>query len=282
MANVSVNHIAESELTAFRKTVWDFYREHGRHELPWRRAEADGEFDPYKILVSEIMLQQTQVARVIPKYNEFLAKFPDVARLAQASLGEVLRAWSGLGYNRRAKFLWRSAQMVVADFGGEFPRGARELQKLPGVGPNTAGAITAYAFNRPAVFVETNIRTVFIHHFFKHQRDIPDKTILELVEQTLDRERPRVWFWALVDYGAYLKQTVGNVNRASRSYAKQSKFAGSKRQLRGQVIRLLIERSYNQSELAGLLGDDRLDVVLDDLVAEKLIAARSGSFMLFA
>lgn len=266
----------------FQQIVRDFYRKQGRHELLWRQAEREGSFDPYKILVSEIMLQQTQVGRVMPKYREFLTEFPDLKRLAAAPFGEVLAAWNGLGYNRRAKFLWQAAQVIVRDFGGKFPREVIELQKLPGVGANTAGAVAAYAFNQPVAFVETNIRTVFIHHFFRDEQDIPDKLILDLVEQTLDRDQPRIWFWSLMDYGSYLKQTIGNLNRASKGYAKQSKFEGSKRQLRGQIIRSLLERPLDKGELNARITDERLASVLEDLVRENLLAEADGVYALYS
>lgn len=259
------------DIAGFRGIVRDFYQEHGRHDLPWRLPEPDGSFDPYKILVSEVMLQQTQVSRVIPKYQEFLTKFPNVSRLARAKLGEVLAVWNGLGYNRRAKFLWLAAQTIEQEFAGTFPQTVQELQQLPGVGPNTAAAIVIYSFNRPEVFIETNIRTVFIHHFFKEQTSIPDGAIKKLASGTLDRKNPRTWFWAVMDYGSYLKQTVGNLNQASKSYAKQSKFAGSRRQLRGAVIRALLAQPYAKSELSAKFPNERLAAVLAELVAEGLI-----------
>jgi A/G-specific adenine glycosylase len=268
------------KFASFQELVWDFYRQYGRHDLPWRAAEADGRFDPYKILVSEVMLQQTQVPRVIPKYYEFLAKFPDVRTLAAAPLGEVLSTWNGLGYNRRAKFLWQAAQKVMDDFGGEFPATRGQLETLPGVGPNTAGAILAYAFNQPVAFVETNIRTVFIHHFFKDQAEISDKEILILVEKTLDNARPREWYWSLMDYGSHLKQTVGNLSTASKSYAKQSRFDGSRRQLRGRIIRQLVGGPANRETLA--IADERLDGVLAELAAEGLIQKTGTLYSLFA
>src|SRR5258708_5455020 len=178
----------------FIQTVWAYYAAYGRHDLPWRRPEADGSFDAYKILVSEVMLQQTQVQRVIPKYHEFLRQFPTLRVLDNAPLGQVLVAWQGLGYNRRAKFLWQAAQMAGQDFGGHMLRDQKQLERLPGVGVNTARAILAYAFNEPVVFIETNIRTVFIHHFFKDETDIPDAAIRELVAQTLDHTKPRGWY----------------------------------------------------------------------------------------
>lgn len=174
-----------NDIAVFQETVWEYYRRHGRHDLLWRQPEADGRFDPYKILVSEIMLQQTQVPRVLPKFVEFLTRFPTVQALAAAPLGDVLAAWNGLGYNRRAKFLWQAAQKVVNDFDGVFPSTSEALVTLPGVGANTAGAILAYAFNQPAVFLETNVRTVFIHHFFKDSDLVTDAQLLELVKASL-------------------------------------------------------------------------------------------------
>lgn len=268
--------IAELQRTEFQEAVWDFYHEHGRHDLPWRQ----GQLDPYHILVSELMLQQTQVGRVIPKYHEFLARFPDVQRLAAAPLGEVLRAWSGLGYNRRAKFLQQAAQVIVTQFGGVFPPSVAELTQLPGVGVNTAGAIVAYAFDRPVSFVETNIRTVYLHHFFHDETNVADKAILELVEQTLDAEHARDWYWALMDYGAHLKKTVGNPNQRSRSYAKQPKFEGSRRQIRGQVLRLLSNRPMTRQKLAEQISDERLADVLTELITEGLIQRYGRSLSL--
>ncbi len=252
------------------------------------------------------MLQQTQVTRVIPKYLEFSAQFPDVGSLASAGLGEVLTVWNGLGYNRRAKFLWQSAQRIENDFGGNFPDNTKALQKLPGVGANTSGAILVYAFNMPEVFIETNIRTVFIRHFFNGQKDISDNEILALVKKTLPdekgKEQPetrihsapgamrktyglshyRLWYWALMDYGSFLKQTVGNLARLSSNHSLQSKFEGSKRQVRGQVIRALIERPLSKLKLEVLVSDPRLEGVLDDLTGENLIRKSGDSYSLFS
>lgn len=258
------------------------YKQNAR-DLPWRFPDPNGSFDPYKILVSEIMLQQTQVQRVTPKYQEFLKVFPDVHSLAQASLGDVLRLWSGLGYNRRAKFLWQAAQMVVTEHDGDFPAKQAELARLPGVGVNTAGAICVYAFNLPVVFIETNIRTVFIHHFFADRTDVCDTELKPLLEQALIEAQvqgvsPREWYWALMDYGTHLKATVGNASRASKHYAKQSAFAGSKRQLRGMVLRELTDSAKTTQQLQEAIDDERLKTVLDDLLREGLIVQRNGRF----
>jgi A/G-specific adenine glycosylase len=257
--------------TKFNEILMQYYADYGRHDLPWRQPEPDGQFDPYKIMVSELMLQQTQVARVIPKFNEFLINFPSVAALATASLGDVLIAWSGLGYNRRAKFLWQAAQAITAAHNGRFPQTLAELVTLPGVGKNTAGAILAYAYNQPVLFLETNIRTVYIHHFFHNQTDVPDVAMLEVLNDTLDHTNPREFYWALMDYGTYLKKTVGNLSRHAKGYAKQSRFEGSRRQIRGQVLKLLAAQSLTLPELADRIPDERLAAVVTDLLAEKLI-----------
>lgn len=298
-------------MDAFRAIVWDYYVAHAR-ELPWRmpvlQKREDGSLDPYAILVSEIMLQQTQVSRVVPKYHAFLELFPTIQVLADAEQGDVLRAWSGLGYNRRARFLWLAAQEVVARFAGVIPRTIGELTSLPGVGKNTAGAIMAYAYNEPVVYIETNIRTVFIHHFFKDQADIPDSVLLPLVDAALPRPKGkmqdqlreaegerissapvrkpaglphvRTWYWALMDYGSYLKSTAGNVSRASKHYVRQSTFQGSKRQLRGRVLRELGKASATSAMLQAAMPDKRLQEVLDGLLAEHLIQYTNGYYML--
>lgn len=266
--------MTDTRAREFQEAVRDHYRSYGRHGLPWRLPDADGRFDPYKIMVSELMLQQTQVARVIPKYHEFLERFPTVAALAAADLGDVLRAWNGLGYNRRAKYLRQAAAQIQEMPGGTFPQTVDELAKLPGIGKNTAGAIAAYAFNRPVVFIETNIRTVFIHHFFKGDTEVSDRQILGIAEQVMDRKHPREWYWALMDYGAHLKQTVGNLNHRSKGYAVQSRFEGSRRQVRGKIIRQLGEGPRTSSSLEKTIADKRVPGVIEELLAEGLIRRR--------
>lgn len=264
---------------AFQETVWRYYRQSGRHDLPWRLPDSNGVFDPYRILVSEIMLQQTQVSRVVSKFLSFTHQFPTFATLAAAPLGDVLKAWSGLGYNRRAKFLWQAAGMAIAEYAGGLPATTRELRRLPGIGVNTAGAVAAYAFNVPAVFIETNIRTVFIHHFFTGQQSVHDRDIADIVAQTLP-PNPREWYWALMDYGTFLKQTLGNISQSSAHYAKQSAFAGSRRQIRGRVLHLLGEGAKTDRALAAAIPDERLPGVLADLVQEGMVIRQASQYML--
>jgi A/G-specific adenine glycosylase len=254
----------------FIEALWAHYSQHGR-SLPWRQPGPEGNFDPYCIMVSEIMLQQTQVTRVMPKYQLFLQRFPDTQTLAGAKLGEVLQIWSGLGYNRRAKFLHQAAQAIVSEHNSAFPKTLNTLTKLPGIGKNTAGAILAYAFNQPVVFVETNIRTVYIHHFFDGHDKVSDTEILELVAATLDKASPREFYWALMDYGTHLKASQGNIARRSSHYSKQSVFQGSKRQIRGRVLKLLTEQDLTEAELQTIIGDGRLEEVLQSLLTERLI-----------
>jgi len=254
----------------FVEAVLQFHAENARNALPWRKT-----VDPYKILVSEIMLQQTQVDRVMPKYENFIKKWSTVEKLAEASLGSVLTAWQGLGYNRRAKYLHACAKVVVNDYGGVFPASYKELQKLPGIGPYTAGAIIAFAHNEPIAIIETNIRTVYIHHFFKSKQDVSDAEILLLVQKTM-MDNPRTWYAALMDYGTYVKKTVGNNINKSKSYKKQSVFKGSNREIRGAIIRVLTE---NKNELSlfqlykklEVHSKARVDTQVENLVSEKLI-----------
>ncbi len=264
-------------LDTFKIYIHRWYQQHGRHELPWRVTS-----DPYHIMISELMLQQTQVERVIPKYTKFLLHFPDTKTLANASLAEVLVLWQGLGYNRRAKYLHQTAQKIVST-DNKFPNDFSTLISLPGIGNYTAAAIMNFAFGVATPLIETNVRTVFLYHFFPDQKDVDDVQLLPFIEESLDHAHPREWFWALMDYGAYLKKAVSNPNRRSKQYAKQSTFSGSKRQVRGAVIRFLSTNvNANRLELESAIAGDMkfLPDVLHDLKNEKLIRERSGRFSL--
>ena len=251
-----------------RSVVRRHFRTKGRHDLPWRQTT-----DPYHIVVSEVMLQQTQVVRVVQKYTEFLKKFPTPHALAKAPLAEVLGAWSGLGYNRRAKYLHHMAQTVVREYGGEFPKTYEELRQPPGIGPYTAGAVCAFAFNKPVPIIETNIRTVYLHHFFPTRKKVSDTELLQKIKETLDTKNPRQWYWALMDYGAYLKQSGINTNTKSAHYVPQSRFEGSRRQVRGALMRALLKAPMTTTCLATVLTiqKDVTQTVLDDLVAEGFV-----------
>ena len=225
--------MTKRQVVTFQRVVYAHFEAYGR-DLPWRRTR-----NPYRILVSEVMLQQTQVDRVVPKYSAFLRKFPSVRSLAEAPLADVLKEWQGLGYNRRAKSLHVCAKSVMADYRGRFPKEYRALVALPGIGPYTAGAILAFAYNISVPVIETNIRAVYLHHFFPEQTGVADRELMLLIEATLDYENPRQWYAALMDYGAHLKRTEGSQNARSRHYTKQPRFAGSDREIRGAILRAL-------------------------------------------
>ncbi len=244
------------------------YQVHGR-DLPWRRTH-----DPYLVIVSEVMLQQTQVARVEPKYTEFIEAFPDLESLARAPLETVLRCWQGLGYNRRAVSLKRLAEQVVAEHGGLIPRDLQSLRRLPGVGPATAAAVAAFAFGDPYPFLETNIRAAYLHHFFADREGVADKEVLPLVEATLDRADPRTWYYALMDYGSTLKRRVSNPSRRSRHHSRQSPFEGSKRQLRARTLRVVLDEPGSVvSQILEAVGGslEEVESVLEELVDEGFL-----------
>jgi A/G-specific adenine glycosylase len=266
---------AAARLAAFTAEVWEYHRQN-RRDLPWRRTH-----DPYEILVSEFMLQQTQVARVLEKYPAFLADFP-----TGAETGAVLSAWSGLGYNRRALALHRAAQAMVAGHGGRVPSGLAELLRLPGVGAATAAAVSAFAFGRAEPFIETNIRAAYIHFFFSGVDGVADADILPLVTATMDHRDPREWFYALMDYGVWVKKTHKNPSRRSKHHAVQSPFAGSRRETRAQVLQVLLAASPSPKRVetvtAALPGEPReaalVRSVLDDLVREGFLAREGDGY----
>ena len=233
---------------------------------------------PYKVVVSEIMLQQTQVERVAKKFDSFIKKFPTCESFSSAQTSEVLKEWQGLGYNRRALNLHRTIQQTK----GNIPRTYEELIGLPGIGPNTAGSILAFAFNIPHPFIETNIRTVFIHFFFKKSRGkIDDKRLIPLIEKTLDKKNPRGWYYALMDYGAYLKKLHTNPSRKSKQHVKQSKFKGSNRELRSHILKEVLKKPQTIESLIKLFPDKQIiaiDKNIKDLEKEGFISRKKSIY----
>ena len=283
------------QINNFRRVVLEYFEKNGRHTLPWRKVR-----DPYKILVSEIMLQQTQVDRVIPYYERFLRIFPTVQKLAASDLASVLKIWSGLGYNRRAKLLRDCAREVVEKYSGTLPRDRAALESLPGIGPYTAGAVQAFAFNDSVVLIETNIRTVYIHHFAKiwtsdvhissnyhscvlQKTGIEDSEILEIAKRAAEGQGARKWHWALMDYGAYLKRSGVKLNQKSAHFTKQSKFEGSQRQVRGAILRAL-KTSASEAQIFRRchLGVSRKKIreALRSLERDGLILKRKGKWQI--
>ncbi|MFO0793013.1 MAG: A/G-specific adenine glycosylase [Candidatus Brocadiaceae bacterium] len=267
--------LTSASIQIFQKMIYDYYRKHGR-VLPWRKTQ-----HPYNILVSEIMLQQTQVERVLVKYERLIQVFPDFSTLARAPLKIILKEWQGMGYNRRAIALKHIAEKVVEEFHGHLPSSAEVLKTFPGIGRATASSIVAFAFNMPAVFIETNIRRVFIHCFFHDRNDVKDTEILPLVERTLDKTSPREWYYGLMDYGAMLKKEFENPNRRSAHYQKQSPFQGSNRQLRGNILKMLAnESSVSEQEITQKLQTDpeKIQYNLIQLEKEGFIKKKRGRF----
>lgn len=273
---------------ALRRLVWRFYREHGRHELPWRKTT-----DVYRILVSEVMLQQTQVERVVPYYRDFLKRFPTAKKLAAAPLSEVLTAWHGLGYNRRAKMLREAAAVISTtrfDLLKNTPRSnlVARLEELPGVGPYTARAVATFAWNSDEIVIETNIRTVIIHHFFSDRnttiyRSVSDAQIRDVLARVLPRGKAREWYSALMDYGAHLKRSGMSHTTRHAHHMPQKKFKGSLREARGAIIGALVAGSATSARLSTVLGSDRradVRTALAALVREQLIEKKKNRYAL--
>ncbi|MBA3550681.1 A/G-specific adenine glycosylase [Patescibacteria group bacterium] len=260
----------------FQETIWKYYRENKR-SFAWRET-----LDPYAILVSEIMLQQTQTERVKIKYAEWMKLFPTVESLAYASLQKVLESWQGLGYNRRALALKHAAETIAKTYDGKFPDTFDGLLELPGIGPYTAGAVMAFAFNKPFPVIETNIRTVYIHFFFGDKfGQIHDKELLPLIKKTLPRKAsagcgPREWYYALMDYGVYVKKNIGNLNKRSRHYTKQSKFEGSNRQIRSGIVKAITFKPHTSISLQDYFKKNLIEVTEEQIIKNLIILEKEG------
>jgi A/G-specific adenine glycosylase len=266
----------------FRSTVWSYYKKYGR-VLPWRQT-----VDWYPILVSEIMLQQTQVDRVEKKYRDFLNRFPTPTVLARAKQSTVLKQWQGLGYNRRARGLQQSVQSILADYNGLLPDTADALEQLPGIGTYTASALLAFVYNQPVVLVETNVRTVMIHFFLATERELEDSMLLQIVGQTLVRRNARDWYYALMDLGAYLKSRGVRYNSRMKNYRRQAAFSGSNREVRGCIIRQLtgarelsiVQLAKSTDAAERQITKQRIGEAAKQLVSEGLVVQRGRFFYL--
>ena len=272
-------------MEAFVAYAWEQGKRWARNDLPWRFLD-----DPYAVYVSEAMLQQTQVVRVLDHWPRFMAAFPTVDALASASTSDVLDAWQGLGYNRRALALKRAADTCAREHHGAMPRTIEQLEALPGVGPATAAGIMAFAYQRPSVYIETNVRAVFIQWFFADaEGTVNDRQLRPLVEAACSVEHPREWYYALLDWGAHLKSTGVNPSRKSAHYSRQSAFEGSRRQKRAFVLREVLgadgitrgqvkdalDASENQ---VGRAASDWVlfDSIVDDLINEGFFYEQDG------
>ena len=257
----------------FRKLVYSYFK-NNRRDFPFRN-----EITPYNVLVSEIMLQQTQTGRVAEKFLEFKKEFPDFLSLSNAPNKKLLMAWQGMGYNRRALALKQIAKVVVTEHNGQLPDSVDILKTFPQIGHNTASSIAAFAYNKPSIFIETNIRRVYIYFFFPKKKQINDKDILPIVEKTVDQDNPKEWYYALMDYGVMLKKSHPELNKRSSHYKKQTPFKGSNREIRGKILKILTSESeILESTLTKKLrlNLDKLRSILQQLEQEGFIK-RNGN-----
>jgi len=269
--------VASERLTpkAFQRIVMGFYKD-SRRPFAWRETR-----DPYNILVSEVMLQQTQTSRVEDRYPIFLRKFPTVRALARASQAEVLQAWEGLGYYRRAQNLHRAAIAVLENYAGQMPQSFDELVALPGIGHYTAAAVSVFAFEKPVPMIETNIRSVYLYAFCQGRCGVSDRELMQLIHDTMDAKRCRDWFYALMDFGVVLKRARPGINAQSKHHAKQSKFEGSDRQIAAAILKLVVanKRGVAVSEIQKHVNADadRVEKAVTRLERDGLIRRmRSG------
>lgn len=255
--------VSQERIQQFQKKVFSFYRKKKR-ELLWRKTS-----DPYKILLSEFMLQQTQVNRVLLYYEQWIAKWPTIYALAAASLPEVLQMWMGLGYNTRAVNLHRAARKIVAEYNGDVMTAVKQYKELPGIGRYTSHAVQIFSANADLVTVDTNIRRIFIREFNLSEQ-ISDKELWKLAEACLPRGKSRDWHNALMDYGA-LSLTAQKTGIKPKT--QQSRFEGSDRQIRAKILRYLLTKDMSISELKKNLGIEqiRLFPILEKMISEKII-----------
>ncbi len=268
--------LSKKQIQQFQNKIYTYYHKNKR-DFPWRKG-----ITPYKIVVSEIMLQQTQAPRVVEKFTLFIKTFPNFEALAKAPFKDILAVWQGLGYNRRAMGLKKLAEIIISEYKGKLPKTPEKLVGLPWIGPHTAGSIAAYAYNYPSVFIETNIRSVFIHEFFGDKTEVTDKELLPYVEAALDKKNPRDWYNALMDYGTWLKETNKNPSRRSKHYSKQSKFEGSNRKLRGMILRDISKGHTTLESLSDLYleeyDESHIHEVLLRLTKEGMITKQKNIF----
>ncbi|MFX1493134.1 MAG: A/G-specific adenine glycosylase [Promethearchaeota archaeon] len=227
------------------------------------------------------MLQQTQTSRVSEKFLEFIKRFPDFKTLAKAPLEDVLNIWQGLGYNRRAIALKNIAEIIVSSYNGNLPADLDTLKSFPQIGNNTASSILAFAFNIPTYFIETNIRRVYIYFFFPDKKKVNDKEILKLAKKTIDLSNPREWYYGLMDYGVMLKKNHPELNKKSAHYRKQSKFEGSNREIRGEILKMLLEENkLKEKDIIQRIDKDpeRLREILNTMSKEGFIKKSNQNY----
>ena len=265
--------IETGQIKSFRTKIRTFYRKHGR-DLPFRMIN-----NPYLVTVSEIMLQQTQVDRVIPKYENWIKQFPDWKTLSKSSNKSILTYWSGLGYNRRALYLKEIAQIIVKNHNGKMPPDIKTLQSFPGIGKYTSHAILIFAFDKRVAAVDTNIRKVLLHEF-NLPPETSEKDIQSLADLVLPKTKIKEWHYALMDYAKTLPQ---DVHIKYQTKYKQSKFEGSLRQIRGEIIRQLTKNRFTTiQQISAILKRNDVDIqkAITTLVNENMIQVKNKKIYL--
>ncbi|MCE1189853.1 MAG: Fe-S cluster assembly protein HesB, partial [Ignavibacteria bacterium] len=259
------------DISLFQSKILRWYTSNKR-EMPWRDNPS-----PYQVMISEFMLQQTQYRRVIPYYYQFLCTYPDIYSLANANAADLLRLWSGLGYNSRALRLQQSARIILEKYNGVIPAEYKFLIDLPGVGDYIASAILAFAFNIPEAVIDINIKRVFIHEF-QLPTGISYKRLKEFAARFVPGGRSSEWHNALMDYGASLPAAT---RKSSAPAAVQKPFEGSVRQLRGKIVKLLITvPQLTGADMHQYFQDPRLDDILEKMVNEQLVQYRENKYSL--
>jgi len=256
--------ISSEKINQIQHEILSFYADHKR-DLPWRSTT-----DPYKILLSEFMLQQTQVKRVIDYYIKWIKQWPTILDLSIAPFQDVLSEWIGLGYNRRAQYLHESLKIIVETYDGDVLSAMHDYQKLPGIGNYTARAVRIFAGNDDIATIDTNIRRIFIH-LFHLPTTISDHTLADIAEKCMPRGKSCIWHNALMDYGA-LKLTSRKTGIKPKT--TQSRFNGSDRQIRGKILRMLLKgpNTYQEFQSTFQIGPSRLNKILSKMKQDQMIS----------
>lgn len=267
---MDLSSVSKNQIKKIQQEIFQFYKQHKR-DLPWRKTT-----DPYKILVSEFMLQQTQVSRVVDYYTQWMKKWPTIQKLANEEYKNVLRAWIGLGYNRRAMYLHNTAKIIMEKFSGDIVTAVKHYEDLPGIGQYTSKAIQIFSTNANIATVDTNIRRIFINEF-NLEESISEKDLFQLAERCLPLGKSRDWHNALMDYGAI---RLTSKKTGIKPKTQQSQFDGSDRQIRGKILRALLEEDQSMYQLQQKLqvNKKRLLNILTKMIKEKTISQTNEHF----
>lgn len=267
----SVN-LDQSTISSFQQKILQYYQKNKR-DLPWRHTT-----DPYSILLSELMLQQTQVSRVIEYYTKWLHTWPTIQHLSKANRKDVLQAWIGLGYNTRGINLHKASQIIVEHYNGDVIAAMDDYKKIPGVGKYTSQAVKIFSTNADIITVDTNIRRIFIHEFNLPQ-DISDSKLWSIAQYCLPKGKSRQWHNALMDYGAtYLTSKKTGISPKTT----QSTFEGSDRQIRAQILRDLLTKPLTLQDLTNQYNhsSDRLLKILEKMKKQEIIKQENKTYYL--